>query len=529
MMCLLNRFGLAAPFALAALFAVAAAQGQAAAGTADEATADESTAEKMTAFELRDAPGRELTGKEALAAQAGGLTADQVARRALRASPTLRARQAEIDAAAAKVDEAIAQLLPRLKLGASYRRVSPVDASLGGALVGAANEGPVLVGPCPDPAMGAECALDAAGEPIGATAFEFPSLTNHYSLNATLLVPISDYILRLSDTLTATRAGKNAAEIQKRAEALKVASDARVAYYNWLRAKAAVAVARSSLARFNAMLKDANTAFTLGAVTRADVLRLEAAVASTELAVDQAETFRRMAEEQLATLMDEPARNYQVGEDVLQKPGKKDPAEPPLEEQVAEAYEARYELKGLQAVTRSLEAGSRAARIGQWPRLDAFGDVTYANPNLSIFPQQEEWNESWALGLSLSYTLNDSLAGAAGGAELEANLRKTEANLEALRRGIKLEVTAAYLDVRKARTAITTAERGHAAAREAYRVATDLYRVGRATTTDLMEAESELVAASLQEVNAVLDYRIASVRLRHATGRDAEESGPANP
>jgi outer membrane protein TolC len=48
--------------------------------------------------------------------------------------------------------------------------------------------------------------------------------------------------------------------------------------------------------------------------------------------------------------------------------------------------------------------------------------------------------------------------------------------------------------------------------------------VGRATTTDLMEAESELVAASLQEVNAMLDLRIASVRLQHATGRDIDRA-----
>ena len=477
-------------------------------------------ADEQPAFELRDAPERELTGKEALALQPGGLTAEQVAKRAVTSSPELRARQAEIDAAQAKIDEAIAQLLPRLTLKGSYARLSPVDASLGGALVGAENEGPILVGPCPDPAMGDSCALDSAGTPIGATAFEFPTPLNHYTLNASLAIPISDYVLRLSDTLSATRKGKDAAEIQKRAEAVKIASDARVAYYNWLRAKAGVAVARSSLARFNAMLKDARAAFELGAATKADVLRLQAAVASTELAVDETRTMQQLAEQQLAIMMDEPVRSYQVGEDLLQQLEPAPAAELSIDNLVKEAYRKRLELKGLQALTRSLEAGARAARVSQWPRLDAFGDITYANPNTVFFPLQEEWKESWAVGLAISYSLNDSLAGAASGSELEANRRQAEANLESLRRGIKLQVTSAYFDVRKARTAIRTAARGQAAAREAYRVASDLYRVGRATTTDLMEAESELVVASLQEVNAVLDYRIASVRLSHAIGRD---------
>jgi outer membrane protein len=510
---------------------------EAAAGAASQAAreagavAQAGAAEEPAAFELREAPERELTGKEALAVQPGGLTADQVARRALRSSPELRARQAEIDAASAKIDQAIAQLLPRLTLKGSYTRISPVDASLGGSLLATqGGPGPIVVGDCPAEVaqqigQGQTCALVAGQTPqaVYATSIEFPTPVNHYTLNASLAIPISDYILRLSDTLTATRKGKDAAEVQKRAEAVKVASDARVAYYNWLRAKAAVAVAKSSALRFRAMLEDARSAFALGTATKADVLRLEAAVASTELAVDETRTFQQLAEEQLAIMMNEPVSAYQVGEDVLQEPEPASAAEPSLDDMVKGAYQKRLELKGLEALSRSLEAGSRAARVGQWPRLDAFGDVTYANPNTVIFPLEEEWNESWAVGVALSYTLNDSLAGAASGSELEANLRKAEADLEALRRGIKLQVTSAYFDVRKARTAIRTAARGQAAAREAYRVATDLYRVGRATTTDLMSAESDLVAASLKEVDAMLDFRIASVRLRHATGQDVSK------
>ncbi len=521
---ILGAFLLAVP--AGTLHAQTAAGEPAAAETAPPAAPGSATTDEQPAFELREAPERELTGKEALAVQPGGLTAEQVAKRAVKSSPELRARQAQIDAAQAKIDEAIAQLLPRLSVKASYSRISPVDASLGGALVGAENPGQVLVGPCPSvpdvppPPAGTECAVVNGTDPLFATAFEFPTPVNHYTLNASLAIPISDYILRLSDTLTATRKGKDAAAVQKRAEAVKIASDARVAYYNWLRAKAGVAVARSSLERFKAMLQDARAAFELGSATKADVLRLEAAVASTELAVDETRTMQQLAEQQLAIMMDEPVRPYRVGEDVLQPPEPAPASEPSVDDLVKEAYGRRLELEGLEALTRSLEAGARVARVSQWPRLDAFGDITYANPNTVIFPLEEEWNESWAVGLALTYSLNDSLAGAASGSELEANRRKAEADLESLRRGIKLQVISAYYDVRKARTAVQTAARGQEAAQEAYRVASDLYRVGRATTTDLMEAESELVAASLKEVDASLDFRIASVRLNHATGRD---------
>src|SRR5690606_4180709 len=72
-----------------------------------------------------------------LAPVPGGLTAEVVAERSLASSHTVRARLAELDAARARLDQTTAQFFPRLTLRASYTRLSPVSAELGGALVGA--------------------------------------------------------------------------------------------------------------------------------------------------------------------------------------------------------------------------------------------------------------------------------------------------------------------------------------------------------------------------------------------------------
>jgi outer membrane protein TolC len=124
------------------------------------------------------------------------------------------------------------------------------------------------------------------------------------------------------------------------------------------------------------------------------------------------------------------------------------------------------------------------------------------------------------LGLSLSYTFNDSFSNQASARELDANRRKLQYDVESLKRGLQMEVTSAYLDQKKARVALDTAQRGLRSAQEAYRVALDLYRVGRATTTELIASEQELLAAALREVNATIDFRLAAIRLAHATGRD---------
>jgi outer membrane protein len=464
-------------------------------------------------------PDRADAPERVLVPEAGGLTADEVARRTLASSPTVRAKLAELEAANAKIRQTTVQFFPRLTLRAQYSRLSPVAADLGtGALVGARNPGLLGTGPCPPPST-ATCVVDSAGQPVGAASFQIESLENNYALSAGLVVPLSDYVLRLSHAAAAAQAGRAGSEFVVRAERLKVRSEARSLYYGWVGAVGQVSVAEKSVERSRARLSDASAAFQLGTISRADLFRLEALVASTELAVKEAQTLRDLRARQLAILMGERGTPlFKVGENVL--------APPPsairgsLDALTSEALSRRLELKALAQNSRALRRGSEAIAAGGYPQLEAFGDLTYANPNQRFFPQQQEWNLTWMVGVSATWSINDSFASSASAAELRANAKTVEAQQAALRDGIRQEVAAAYLDREKAVVAIETSRRGARAAAEAYRVATDLYQVGRATTTELIEAEADLLNAKLTELNAHVGLRVAEERLKHATGRD---------
>ena len=54
---------------------------------------------------------------------------------------------------------------------------------------------------------------------------------------------------------------------------------------------------------------------------------------------------------------------------------------------------------------------------------------------------------------------------------------------------------------------------------EGYRVAVDLYQVGNATTTDILDAEYERVSATLSNIDAKINLRVADLKLAYATGR----------
>ncbi|MBM4361153.1 MAG: TolC family protein, partial [Deltaproteobacteria bacterium] len=313
---------------------------------------------------------------EGIAAEAGGLTTGEVVRRALAASASLREKVAALRGAEEKIQQTMLQFVPRLTATGSYTRLSPVSAGFGsGALVGAGAEGLLTTGPCPGGAPGT-CVLDSSGQPAGAARFAVKQLEDSYSVGARLTIPLSDYLLRVSDAAASSEAGREASRLAVEAERLAVATTARTLYFNWLRARASAAIARKAVERTRARLEDARSAFTVGAISRADLLRVEALVANTELLAARSETMVSLTTGQLAILMEDPRPDYRVGEGVP-PPASSPLVERPVLELVREAHELRLEVRAIDESLRATRRGASATRAGELPRLDAIGDITH--------------------------------------------------------------------------------------------------------------------------------------------------------
>jgi outer membrane protein TolC len=160
------------------------------------------------------------------------------------------------------------------------------------------------------------------------------------------------------------------------------------------------------------------------------------------------------------------------------------------------------------------------SRSGAYPRLDGIAEGTYANPNQRNFPPAEEWNPSWAVGARLTFGLSEAFGAGASAREFDASARSLEAQRRALVDGIRQEVMMYTLARQRAKGALEATRRGLVASEEAYRVATDLYQLGRTTTSDVIDAEADLLGARLAELNARIEIHIVEARLRHAAGFD---------
>ncbi|MGB1699180.1 MAG: TolC family protein [Nannocystaceae bacterium] len=294
----------------------------------------------------------------ALAVAPGGLTSKEAARRAVETGPSVAVARAQLRAAVAQVDALRKSFTPALTVEASYARLSEVESGI----------------PLDDMAMAV----------AGDLTFDIP--LNQYSLNATLGLPVSDWILRVIPSLSAGKAGSRAAEYQRDAEIRTVATDAKIAYYGWLRARAQVAVAEASLERSRARLKDAQVGVNAGMMSPADVMRIDALVARTEAGLESARAVERVARRTLAVLMGEDIdTDYGVGEDVMSpRTAVADGGD--LNSMVAQGLSDRPELAAIGASVDQAEASIKARRAEYYPRVGAFGEAVYANPNRRFFP-----------------------------------------------------------------------------------------------------------------------------------------------
>ena len=484
--------------------------------TSTPAPAPREEAPRVAAPSDRSLPAADDVLAESLRPKPGGLTAQIVATKAVESSPSIAIKQADLRIAAARVDQAIVAFVPQVQVSASYTRLSNVNVFFGeGALVGAQNPGPLSVGACPDGTQ--TCVVDAQGSPVGASSFTIPQVLDNYSLQAKLSVPISDYVLRIVRGLRAARLSREAAGFAEQAERAKVEVDARVAYYNWVRAVAQVAATRDAQRTARARLDDAKLRYNVGYLTQADVARIEALVASAEAATIEAEAFEELARENIAVIMDEPVHDWVVGENVLTAPGSVS-ARPRIHALVDEAVRNRYEIKTLSTNTQALHEGIRTERAGYFPRLDGFAETTYANPNQRFFPPTDEFNNTWSAGLQLSYTLNAPLAARQKIKELRAQKRGLVAQREAIERGIRLEVTSAYIDRKRALAALAVAKTNRSAVEYGYQAVAASFKAGNATVTDVIESQGERLTAQLQELNAGIDLKVADTKLDYATG-----------
>ncbi len=309
----------------------------------------------------------------------------------------------------------------------------------------------------------------------------------------------------------AARASAGAQEASARATRLDVLLEVRTSWFLVAAARDLVVVAQENLANREAHLTQVQGFIEVGTRPAIDLAQARADRATAEVARLTAENDLAAAHARLNLAMgvvasvDYPlaAAEYPAlaGEDAT------------IEALLAEALAARPEVTAKVKLREAQEAVRKSTSGDFLPSLAATGRVGEDGPSA------DATTRSWSAGLVLTWPFLEGGRTRAEAAEARANLEVLDADFEALRQQIRLEVTQAQLDVRAARAALVASGEAVLNARERLRLAEGRYQAGLGSGLELDDAQVAVNSAAAQEVKARFTLAGARSRLASALGR----------
>lgn len=412
------------------------------------------------------------------------LTLDEAVAKAQAGSARLLQLQALQDAALAGLRGARAGRMPQLDLQASYTRNSSV---------------PELV----------------VNVPGLFSQTVFPNIPDQYRARAGLTLPLYTGG-RVASGIGAAEAQTSAAERDLASAENDLRLETRTAYWALVAARESQRVLTEAVAAFEAHLRDAENRARLGLAARNEVLLVQVERDRAELNRLQAANSAAIANANLLRLVDLPQATR------IEPSEPRAAEEPTLTETellVARALEARPDAAALRSRIRAAEASVRLARAASLPQAGVAAGYDYARPNPRVLPLVPEWKATWSVGVNLSWNVFDGGRAAAAVAQAEAQEKAMRRQLEDLERRVRLDVTSRALDLVTARAALAVAERSLPAARENLRVSQERYREGLVPSSELLDGETALLRAGLDETQAVIQLRLALAQMDRSVGR----------
>jgi outer membrane protein TolC len=126
---------------------------------------------------------------------------------------------------------------------------------------------------------------------------------------------------------------------------------------------------------------------------------------------------------------------------------------------------------------------------------------------------------AFSAGLSLSVPLFDKMQNRLRVDEEEVVVEQNQVHLTQLEQQLRSDVAKAINNVHFTEQGLDASERSVVAAEETMRLADEKLRVGAGTQIDVVVAESQLVTARTNRINAVFSYVLAQKQLDYTLGR----------
>ena len=270
----------------------------------------------------------------------------------------------------------------------------------------------------------------------------------------------------------------------------------------WTAAKEGLSVAESGAQTLEAGVSDIERLQEAGLATRSDALAIKAQQAAEATSVIRARGLVRTLALQLGQLIGLDARQPLPE---LQPQLSAQPRSPAiaLSEALATAIAERPELRALRKA-RDLQSYEVDRYFGElFPKLGLVGLVDSANPNQRIFPLVEEYNTTWVVQATLTWSPNDFVVQRSLYKEAQEQLKGLEADPKGLRQAVELELASVISDLETAQELCTATLKEQSAAEAALRDQEILFKAGETTSLQLLRERASQPRGSSESYRRV--------------------------
>lgn len=320
-----------------------------------------------------------------------------------------------------------------------------------------------------------------------------------------------------------------ASEQELRGFTESVLAEAEIAYWRYLLALRTIEIVERSLEVERKQAAEIEERIEVGVLAETEVSAIRAEVALREQALIDARSELRARRLELARVMDYP---FDAGSELeivpVSLPGLGDaPAFEDEASRVSLALLARPDLAESRTRLEQDRLETVRTRNGLLPRLDAFvafAKTGYAETFRESFLALDESAYDFSVGVSFSQSIGRDEARGLYEASLATRQQAALAvrNLEQL---VELEVRLALNDARRAREQIGASATTRRLQRETVDAELQRFEAGASTALLVAQAQRDLLAAEINEVEALVGFRIALVRLYLAEGSLLDRRG----
>ena len=354
------------------------------------------------------------------------------------------------------------------------------------------------------------------------------STTKSYTTSLSVNQTLYDFG-KTGNSYDSAKFGTRSLEQEAERVSQEVVLNVKQSYYALLAAKKLVEVAQKTVEQTESHLKQAEAFFRAGSKPRYDVTRAEVEVNNANLGLINARNGVRIKTIALNNAMGiDPGRATEIVEELPPVP-----VIPPLDRAQTDALKDRPDMKRMDADIDAARSRLSAERSNYLPTLSANAAYNWANGTTELgntgsfagFPvsPKSDVQNSWNAGIMLTLPLFQGGLTSGRVAEAKANLLALEAQRDATKQEVLLEVNQAYADLEGAAARVEVMQKTLQKARENLDVSQGRYKAGVGPYIEVTDAQLSAVNAETDHIKALYDYHLAIAQLLKAMGSASYE------